>query len=416
MIVNLSMNHPDFGNFRKTIIGIGLLGLLFAAPEVKAQTKETAIKMDQSWSYISGPQRLVNEANRVNYLIGPEHSLGTRVNNFSDLKPMDAHDSDFLRFHLNADQVFDMNKTTTGPDFYIGKTEVSNTQYREFIRDCIRQWMKENKPEVVKNYKDDSPKYIKAVHEWLRYDVKERFYRDTLRNYTWAELEMKMEYLDYSRITWKGTAVYPNINAWLADFQYSYNEPMTRFYFNHPKYANYPVVGISQVQATLFCEWYTHHKANGFIYRIPTEQEWERAASVIAKKPSKKSSGSPVNNNYLRNSKGVYIANYHTAIGDFTRDGALYPATAESYFPNDAGCYNMQGNVAEWTSNVIQIGNESSAVTGYIIKGGAWNLPAAACTIGSRTILPEGLSTSYVGFRLVAVPMRKYKPTGTPEF
>ena len=62
-----------------------------------------------------------------------------------------------------------------------------------------------------------------------------------------------------------------------------------------------------------------------------------------------------------------------------------------------------------------------STQEGEIIKGGAWNLPAAACTIGSRGILYYGvageeLAASYVGFRMVAVPMKKFRPLITPEF
>ncbi|NBU04266.1 MAG: hypothetical protein EBT60_08210, partial [Bacteroidetes bacterium] len=149
--------------------------------------------------------------------------------------------------------------------------------------------------------------------------------------------------------------------------------------------------------------------------------EWERAASVVAAKRSKKSSGSPVNNNFMRNAKGIYIANFRPQNNDFGADGALYPTPVESYFTNDAGCYNMQGNVAEWTSTEVTYRVGESTQEGEIIKGGAWNLPAAACTIGSRGILYYGvageeLAASYVGFRMVAVPMKKFRPLITPEF
>lgn len=375
--------------------------LLIASNTLSAQKSSTANHPGKDWALVSGKQYAVNENNRIYYLVTSNKPTGQRVNNFEKMDSLDTHDSDFLRFHLNADQVFDMSKTIAGPDFYISKTEVSNAQYREFIKDCIRQWMNENKPEVVKHYKDDAHEYIKAVYEWLRYEEENRFHGDTLRNYTWAELEMQMRNLDCKRIIWKGMAVYPNTNAWNEDFPYSFNEPMTRSYFLHPKYDNYPVVGISHEQATLYCEWLSKRNANGLIYRLPTEREWERAASVLSEKPSKKSSGSPVKNNYLRNSKGVYIANYHPAQGDFTGDGALYPTTVVSYFPNDAGCYNMQGNVAEWTSTSMKFKNDENLADGYLIKGGAWNLPEAACTVGSRSILDKNDQRSYVGFRLV---------------
>ena len=215
MVVNSNMNYLDFGNFRKTIIGIGLMGLLFAAPELEAQTKETAIKMDQSWSYISGPQRLVNEANRVNYLIGPAHSLGTRVNNFSDLKPMDANDSQFLVLQVPASEVYEAEKTNEGPNFYIAKTEVTNAQYRAFVVDCIAQWMKENRKEIAVQYKWDSKEYIKVVYNWLFDSAFST--SDTLRTCTWSEIWASKN-INWKKITYQGKPIFPNTRVWVEDF------------------------------------------------------------------------------------------------------------------------------------------------------------------------------------------------------
>lgn len=37
----------------------------------------------------------------------------------------------------------------------------------------------------------------------------------------------------------------------------TYNEPMVDYYFRHPSWANYPVVGVSWLQATDYCAWRT---------------------------------------------------------------------------------------------------------------------------------------------------------------
>ncbi|MDD4644800.1 MAG: SUMF1/EgtB/PvdO family nonheme iron enzyme, partial [Bacteroidales bacterium] len=37
----------------------------------------------------------------------------------------------------------------------------------------------------------------------------------------------------------------------------AFNEPMTEYYLRHPSYNDYPVVGVSWLQATQYCEWRT---------------------------------------------------------------------------------------------------------------------------------------------------------------
>jgi formylglycine-generating enzyme required for sulfatase activity len=413
-----------------------LKAILLMAVTMSFQALGTAqsvyINMGKGWSYITGAQRAVNDSNRVNYLMGMDAPFGRRVNNFREMENYYNHDTQFLDAHLSASQVYESEKMVEGPSFFISKTEVSNAEYRQFVEYCIARWMYRNRPEIVQKYRWESPEYVQAVQAWLESSSATAAASGAVSSTTvqapaknWAELYMSE--LDWDKITYNGSSIFPNTNSWVMDFPYSYNEPMKEYYFVHPAYDKFPVVGVSNSQAKLYCSWYTLENAQkekeGYqiAYRLPTETEWERAASVVAEKRSKKSSGSPVYNDFLRNSKGCYIANFRPLAGNFGIDGAIYATAVESYFPNDAGCYNMQGNVAEWTSTGVTYRVGEYTQEGEIIKGGSWNLPEAACTIGSRGIIFYGVAgedpaTSYVGFRMVAVPMKKFRPTITPEF
>jgi formylglycine-generating enzyme required for sulfatase activity len=398
--------------------------------QVMGSAQSVYINMGKGWSYITGAQRAVNDSNRVSYLIGTEAPFGKRVNNFRDMEMVYGHDSEFLDAHVSAAEVYESSKTVDGPAFFMAKTEVTNGEYRKFVESCIAKWMKENRPEIAQKYKWESPEYVHAVQAWLESSSEatggaERVLLLLAPAANWGELYMRK--LDWGKITYQGESIYPNTQVWISDFQMSYNEPMRDYYFVHPAYNDFPVVGVSYLQSTLYCQWYSAENGQKekedyrIVYRLPSELEWERAASVVAEKRSKKSSGSPVNNNFMRNSKGVYIANFRPSAGNFGQDGAMYPTSVQSYYTNDAGCYNMQGNVAELTSTPIVYRIGESTEEGYIIKGGAWTLPEAACTVGARAILYYGVagvapSASYVGFRMVAVPMKKFGSLITPEF
>jgi formylglycine-generating enzyme required for sulfatase activity len=406
-----------------------LKAILLMAVSMSFQVLGTAqsvyVKMGKGWSYITGAQRAVNDSNRVNYLIGTEAPFGKRVNNFHDMEMVYAHDSEFLDARVSAAEVYESNMMVNGSAFFISQTEVSNLEYRKFVESCIAKWMKENRPEIAQKYKWETPEYVQAVQAWLESSSATAAASGAVTSATvqapaknWGELYMRK--LDWGKITYRGVSIYPNTQVWISDFMMSYNEPMRDYYFVHPAYNDYPVVGVSQWQATLYCQWYSaefgvkEKEKYNIVYRLPTEMEWERAASVVAEKRSKKSSGSPVNNNFMRNSKGAYIANFRPSANNFGQDGAMYPAPVQSYYTNDAGCYNMQGNVAEWTSTEIVYRVGEYTEEGHIIKGGGWTLPEAACTVGARGILYYGVAgvapaASYVGFRMVAVPAPKFE-------
>jgi formylglycine-generating enzyme required for sulfatase activity len=381
-------------------------------------------KLGKNWALIEGKHTVLIDSNRVNYIVAPQYPNGMRVNNFNQMEPFYKHDSEFIHAQIPANKVYDLNKNIEGQNFFISKTEVSNKEYNEFVVNCIKQWMQTNQKDIASKYKWNSPEYIAAIQNWLSVnnDSTPILFNDNIKPAkNWLELQQRN--LNWSKIKFKGISIYPNTQCWNTDFPKMNNNPMCSYYFGHPAYQNFPVVGVSQKQALLYCRWLNENQNDDLTidnttlqFGLPKEQDWEAAASVMAKNPSKKSSGSPVLNNYLRNASGCYIANVLPNNNQYSSDGAFFTTTVESYLPNDAGCYNMQGNVAEWTTTELDFRTGEATDEGFIIKGGAWNLPEAASTIGSRTVLKENESASYVGFRVAAYRMQKYRRHITPEF
>ena len=221
----------------------------------------------------------------------------------------------------------------------------------------------------------------------------------------------------------KDVKVYPDTLVWIRDFSYSYNEPMTKRYYSHPAFGNYPVVGVNWVQATVFCEWRTHflnahleakHLATESDFRLPTESEWEYAA-----RGGRSQSMFPWGNYYLRNKKGCLLANFKPGRGNYPEDGGFYTVRADAYWPNDFGLYCMAGNVAEWTSSFFYEGSYNFQhdmnpdirwnakiqiplrMKRKVIRGGSWKDVGYFLQTSTRTYEYQDTAKSYIGFRCV---------------
>jgi formylglycine-generating enzyme len=221
----------------------------------------------------------------------------------------------------------------------------------------------------------------------------------------------------------KDVRIYPDTLVWIRDFSYSYNEPMTKRYFSHPSFDNYPVVGVSWAQATAFCEWRTQYLNSYLIskkkptesdFRLPTEAEWEYAA-----RGGRSQSMFPWGNYYLRNKKGCLLANFKPGRGNYPEDGGFYTVRADAYWPNDFGLYNMSGNVAEWTSSLYYEGgynfqhdmnpdirynakdSDPPRMKRKVIRGGSWKDVGYFLQTGTRAYEYQDTTKSYIGFRCV---------------
>jgi formylglycine-generating enzyme required for sulfatase activity len=217
--------------------------------------------------------------------------------------------------------------------------------------------------------------------------------------------------------------VYPDTLCWVRDFTYSYHEPMTQNYFWNNAYDNYPVVGVTWSQAKAFSVWRTQLfnswlTSNGDMFvndfRLPSENEWERAA-----RGDLDLSQYPWGGPYIRNSSGCFLANFKPLRGRYFEDGGFHTVKVYSYNPNGFGLYCIAGNVAEWCSTAFdesqyEFGHDMNSDYDYqakdgdppvkkrkVIRGGSWKDIGFYLMNGTRTFEYQDTAKSYIGFRNV---------------
>jgi formylglycine-generating enzyme required for sulfatase activity len=301
------------------------------------------------------------------------------------------------------------SKTVTMDAMWMDETEITNSQYRQFVfwvKDSIMRRMLGQQIEEFLTSEDEQGNPIdppqinwetkideqdeeqNTVLNELYLTDQERFYhrkeidtRKLMYEYYWYDLKQaankgnrynfdqkqyqgfvnnnrgeKIEITNRSSFMFQDVInVYPDTLCWVADFTYSYNEPYSTMYLWHPAYDNYPVVGVSWKQATAFCIWRTQ-KMNRFLsmdgqpfvhdYRLPSEAEWEYAA-----RGGLDLAMYPWGGMYTRNNEGCFLANFKPLRGNYTDDGGAETIKVGSYEANEYGLYDMAGNVAEWTSS-----------------------------------------------------------------
>jgi len=339
------------------------------------------------------------------------------------------------------------NKQVSINGFWMDATEVTNNEYRQFIG-----WVRDSLAAKELNYGKEVDGTF--VVDWkkaktIKYSDKstlEKISKLTLtpdnRLYGKNEIDpekllFRVEYFDLkeaAKLENKGKPrqtfivrydekVYPDTLVWMRDFSYSYNEPMTKRYFAHPSFGNYPVVGVSWKQAVAFCRWRSKYmndylekkkKAVESDFRLPTEAEWEYAA-----RGGRTQSMYPWGNYYTRNKKGCLLANFKPGRGNYAEDGGFYTVRADAYWPNDFGLYNMAGNVAEWTSSLYYEGgynfqhdmnpdirydakdSDPPRMKRKVVRGGSWKDVAYFLQSGTRNYEYQDTAKSYIGFRCV---------------
>lgn len=349
-----------------------------------------------------------------------------------------------------------ISKTISMPAFYMDETEITNNQYRQFVfwvRDSLAhnllaaidethlieeddygnlldpplinwktriRWDGEEEREVLAEmYLPEHERFFnrreidsrKLIYRYYTIDLT-RAARRSERNTPRSELVYEYQ-----------TPVYPDTLAWIHDFTYSYNEPMTEKYFWHPTYDHYPVVGVNWLQARAFTIWRTQF-LNSYLasreqpfameFSLPSEAQWEYAArGGLDLNPY------PWGGPYIRNQDGCFLANFKPLRGNYIDDGGYQTVIVGHYPPNDFGLYDMSGNVAEWTRNAY---DESFYVFGHdmnpdfqyeakpddpetmkrkVVRGGSWKDIGYFLQVSTRAYEYQDTAKSYIGFRCI---------------
>lgn len=384
------------------------------------------------------------------------------------------------------------SRTVSVQAFYMDETEITNNEYRQFVfwvRDSIAHTILGNQdnPELGEHYQvDESGQVIEfgqqnpyklinweeeidysdeKINEVLEDPMEEFYLLEDQRYYhikqvnTWRLL-FKYYWINYKAAARKAgrytsndavknggkgnnrkqfimertDAVYPDTLVWSHDYTYSFNEPMTQNYFWHPAYDNYPVVGVSWIQARAFSIWRTGLKRSYDMqegtafwndFRLPSESEWEWAArGGLDLNPY------PWGGPYVRNSNGCFLANYKPLRGNYVDDGGFHTLIVGHYAPNDYGLYDMAGNVAEWCDdsydeaayrfahdlNMQYSRDANDEVTTVdsrrVIRGGSWKDIGYYIRTSTRTYEYQDTAKCYIGFRNVQTYLGRSKGDG----
>ena len=139
-----------------------------------------------------------------------------------------------------------------------------------------------------------------------------------------------------------------------------------------------PVIYVSWYEARLFCCW------RGAGFRLPTEQEWEKAASWDAATGKKRTY--------------PWEGDFESARCNTSESGSRKTTPVGSY-PNGVspyGCEDMAGNVWEWTDSRWAGGSESR-----VLRGGSWLVGRGGARAACRVVGRPGSRGYDLGFRVV---------------
>jgi formylglycine-generating enzyme required for sulfatase activity len=162
----------------------------------------------------------------------------------------------------------------------------------------------------------------------------------------------------------------------------------------------FPVENVSWDDARNFIKTLNEKEAGrGYLYRLPSEAEWEYACRAGATSEEECSYlfyfDEPTNN--LSSAMANFNGNEPVGTAP-TGPWLPRPTRVGAYPSNRLGLCDMHGNVWQWT--------DTAQGSGRVDRGGSWREAGRGCRAGERFVLPPSIQGINLGFRLVRVPVR----------